>query len=40
MIKSRKRIWVGHVARMEEMINEYKILVAKPGRKIPLRRPR
>jgi hypothetical protein len=29
MIKSRRRRWVGHVVRMEEMINAYKILVGK-----------
>jgi hypothetical protein len=30
MIKSRMMRWVGHVARMGEMRNSYKILVRKP----------
>jgi hypothetical protein len=32
-IKSRKMRLVGHVARMREMRNAYKILVVKPKRK-------
>jgi hypothetical protein len=32
--------WVGHVARMGEKMNAYRILVGKPERKRPLRRPR
>jgi hypothetical protein len=32
MIKSRRMRWTGHVARMGEMRNEYKILVGKPER--------
>jgi len=32
--------WAGHVARMEEMLNEYCILVGIPGGKRPLGRPR
>jgi len=32
--------WTGHVARMREMINTYKILVGKPEWKRPLERPR
>jgi hypothetical protein len=38
MIKSRMR-WVGHVAHMEEMRNEYKILVGKLKGKRPLHNP-
>jgi hypothetical protein len=34
MIKSRKMRWAGHVARMEEMRNAYKILVWKPEEKV------
>jgi hypothetical protein len=30
MIKSRGMRWTGHVARMGEKINAYKILVGKP----------
>jgi hypothetical protein len=40
MIKSRKRRWAGHVARMGEKKNAYRILVGKPERKKPLGRPR
>jgi hypothetical protein len=32
--------WMGHVARMEEKRNEYRILVGKPEGKRPLGRPR
>jgi hypothetical protein len=32
--------WVGHIARMGEMIGMYKILVGKPERMRSLRRPR
>jgi hypothetical protein len=32
-------MWVGDVACMGEMRNEYKILVRKPEGKIPLERP-
>jgi hypothetical protein len=32
-IKSRIMRWARHVARMVEMRNSYKILVAEPGRK-------
>jgi hypothetical protein len=35
----RKR-WAGHVARMGENRNVYRILVGKPEGKRPLRRPR
>jgi hypothetical protein len=40
MIKSRRMRWVGHVARMGEMRNVYRILVVKPEGKRPLGRPR
>jgi hypothetical protein len=40
MIKSRKTRWAGHVARMGEKRNAYRILVGKPEGKRPLRRPR
>jgi hypothetical protein len=36
MIKSRRMRWVGHVARMVETRNAYRILVGKPGGKRPL----
>jgi hypothetical protein len=32
--------WVGHVARMGPKKNSYRILVGKPGGKMPLGRPR
>jgi hypothetical protein len=40
MIKSRRMRWVGHVARMVETRNAYRILVGKPEGKRPLERPR
>jgi hypothetical protein len=40
VIKSRIMRWAGHVARMGEMKNAYKILVGKSEVKIPLGRPR
>jgi hypothetical protein len=40
VIKSRSMRWVGHVARMEEKRNAYRILVGKPGGKRSLGRPR
>jgi hypothetical protein len=40
MIKSRRMRWTGHVARMGEKRNAYKILVGKPEGKRPLGRPR
>jgi hypothetical protein len=33
MIKSRRMGWAGHVARMGEKRNAYRILVGKPERK-------
>jgi hypothetical protein len=38
-IKSRLR-WAGHVARMGEGRNVYRVLVGKPEGKRPLERPR
>jgi hypothetical protein len=40
MITSRRMIWAGHVARMWERRNAYRILVGKPEGKRPLGRPR
>jgi hypothetical protein len=40
IIKSRRMKWVGHVARMGEKRNAYKLLVGKPEGKRPLGRPR
>jgi hypothetical protein len=39
VIKSRTR-WAGHVARMGEERGVYRVLVGKPERKRPLRKPR
>jgi hypothetical protein len=38
MIKSRRMRWEGHVARMREKRNTYRILVGKPEGKRPLAR--
>jgi hypothetical protein len=38
--KSRRMRWVGHVARMGEKRNAYRLLVGKPEGKRPLGRPR
>jgi hypothetical protein len=40
MIKSRTMRWEGHVARMGEKTNAYRILVGKPEGKRQLGRPR
>jgi hypothetical protein len=40
MIKSRRMRWAGHVERMREKRNAYRILVVKPEEKRPLGRPR
>jgi hypothetical protein len=40
MIKSRMMGWAGHVARMGEKRNAYRILVGNPEGKRPLGRPR
>jgi hypothetical protein len=39
-IKSRRMRWAGHVARMGEGRNVYRVLVGKPEGKTPLGRPR
>jgi hypothetical protein len=38
-IKSRRMRWAGHVARMGEVRNVYRVLVGKPDGKRPLGRP-
>jgi hypothetical protein len=40
MIKSRRMKWAGHIARIGEDKNEYRILVGKREGKRPLGRPR
>jgi hypothetical protein len=40
IIKSKRIRWAGHVARMGEKRNVYKLLVGKPDGKRPLGRPR
>jgi hypothetical protein len=40
IIKSRRMRWAGHVARMGEKRNAYRLLVGKPERKRQLGRPR
>jgi hypothetical protein len=40
IIKSRRMRWVGHVARMGQKRNVYRLLVGKPEGKKPLGRPR
>jgi hypothetical protein len=40
MMKSRRMRWVGHVARLGEKRNAYRILMGKPEGKRPLGRPR
>jgi hypothetical protein len=39
-IKSRRMRWAGHVARMGDERNVYKVLMGKPEGKRPLGRPR
>jgi hypothetical protein len=39
-IKSKRMRWAGHVARMGEGRNVYRVLVRKPKGKRPLERPR
>jgi hypothetical protein len=39
-IRSKWMRWAGHVARMEEKRNPYRLFVRKPRGKIPLGRPR
>jgi hypothetical protein len=40
IIKSRRMRWAGHVARIGEKRNAYRLLVGKPEGKKPLGRPR
>jgi hypothetical protein len=40
IIKARRMRWSGHVARMGEKRNAYRLLVGKPEGKMPLGRPR
>jgi hypothetical protein len=40
IIQSRRMRWAGHVARMGEKRNVYRLLVGKPDGKRPLGRPR
>jgi hypothetical protein len=40
IIKQRRMRWVGHVARMAEKRNMYRLLVGKPEGRRPLGRPR
>jgi hypothetical protein len=40
IIESRRMRWAGHVARVEETRNAYRILMGKPEGRRPLRRPR
>jgi hypothetical protein len=40
IIKSRRMRWAGHVARMGERRNAYRLLVGKPEGKRPLERPK
>jgi hypothetical protein len=40
VVKSRRMRWAGHVARMGEKRNAYRLLVGKPEGRRPLGRPR
>jgi hypothetical protein len=40
MIKSRRMRWAGHVARIGERRNTYRVLVGKPEGKRPMGRSR
>ena len=40
VIKSKRMIWTGHVARMGERRGVYRVLMGNPGEKRPLCRPR
>jgi hypothetical protein len=40
VIKSSRMKWAGHVVRMGDMINAFKVLTGKPERKRPLGIPR
>ena len=39
-LKSRRLRWAGHVARMEQSRNVYRVLVGKPEGRRPLGRPK
>ena len=39
-LKSRRLRWSGHVARLEQSRNVYRVLLGKPEGKRPLGRPR
>ena len=39
-LKSRRLRWAGHVARMEQSRNAYRVFVGKPESKRPLVRPK
>jgi hypothetical protein len=40
VIKSRRMIWTGHVARMGKERGVYRVLVGKPEGKRPMERPK
>jgi hypothetical protein len=40
IMKSRRMRWAGHVARIREKRNSYRLLLGKPEGRRPLRRPR
>jgi hypothetical protein len=40
IIKARRMRWAGHVARMREKRNAYRLLVGKPEGRRPLGKPR
>jgi hypothetical protein len=40
VIKSRRMTWVGHIARMGEMVNAYKIVAGKTEGERSLGKPR
>jgi hypothetical protein len=40
IMKSRRMGWAGHVARIGEKMNAYRLLVGKPEGRRPLGRPR
>jgi hypothetical protein len=40
IIKARRMRWAGHVARMGEKSNAYRLMVGKPEGRRPLGRPR
>jgi hypothetical protein len=40
IIEARRMRWAGHVARMREKRNSYRLLVGKPEGRMPLGRPR